>query len=82
MEQTSKKKTSKPYSPEFRERAVRLSEADRQAFLERFISFRTLGISTGLSWAVLLELLEAERITPSFGSARIYDRAEIAYLLP
>lgn len=31
---------------------------------------------------VLLELLEAERITPSFGSARIYDRAEIANLLP
>lgn len=25
MEQTSKKKTSKPYSPEFRERAVRLA---------------------------------------------------------
>ena len=25
MEQTSKKKTAKPYSPEFRERAVRLA---------------------------------------------------------
>ena len=60
---------------------VRLSEADRQAFLERFISFRTLGIETGLSWDALQEELEAEGITPSFGSARVYDRAEIASLL-
>ena len=29
MEQTSKKKTSKPYSPEFRERAVRLAMEHR-----------------------------------------------------
>ena len=32
MEQTSKKKTSKPYSPEFRERAVRLAMDHRDEY--------------------------------------------------
>jgi len=32
MEQTSKKKTSKPYSPEFRERAVRLLMEHRDEY--------------------------------------------------
>ena len=32
MEQTSKKKTSKPYSPEFRERAVRLAMEHRDEY--------------------------------------------------
>jgi len=32
MEQTSKKKTSKPYLPEFRERAVRLANEHRDEY--------------------------------------------------
>jgi transposase len=32
MEQISKKKTSKPYSPEFRERAVRLAMEHRDEY--------------------------------------------------
>ena len=32
MEQTSKKRTSKPYSPEFRERAVRLTMEHRDEY--------------------------------------------------
>ena len=32
MEQTSKKKTSKPYSPEFRERTVRLAMEHRDEY--------------------------------------------------
>ncbi len=33
MEQTSKKRTAKPYSPEFRERAVRLAMEHRDEYL-------------------------------------------------
>ena len=59
----------------------RLSAADRQVFLERYISFRSLGVRAGLAWDVLTARLEDEGIAPVGGSARIYDRAAVAHIL-
>lgn len=61
---------------------LRMSAADRQAFHDRFISFRALGIAAGLGWDVLQARLDASGIGPVGGSARIYSRAEISHLLP
>ena len=61
---------------------LRMSAADRQAFHDRFISFRALGIAAGLGWDVLQARLDASGIGPAGGSARIYCRAEISHLLP
>ncbi|VDC29164.1 hypothetical protein XINFAN_02244 [Pseudogemmobacter humi] len=59
----------------------RLSTGDRKAFLENYISFRSLGVRAGLAWDVLTARLEDEGIAPVKGSARIYDRAAVAYIL-
>ncbi|MCL4065771.1 hypothetical protein M3484_04225 [Pseudomonas sp. GX19020] len=59
----------------------RLSAADRQVLLERYISFRSLGISAGLAWDELTARLEDEGIAPVGGSTRIYDRADVAHFL-
>ena len=60
---------------------TRLTAADRQLFLERYISFRSLGVRAGLAWDVLTARLEDEGIAPAEGSARIYDRAAVAHFL-
>ena len=61
---------------------LRMSAADREAFHDRFISFRTLGVATRMRWSELQARLDADRIQPAGGSARIYSRAEISHLLP
>jgi len=59
----------------------RLSAADRRVFLERYISFRSLGVGAGVGWDELTVRLEDEGIAPVGGSARIYDRAAVAHFL-
>lgn len=59
----------------------RLSTADRKAFLENYISFRSLGVRAGLAWGELTAVLEDTGIAPVGGSARIYDRAAVAHFL-
>lgn len=59
----------------------RLSAADRQVFLKRYISFRSLGVRAGLAWDDLTEGLEGEGIAPVGGSARIYDRDAVTHIL-
>ena len=61
---------------------VRMTVADRREFYERFISFRRLGVAARLDWDALHARLDADRITPSDGGARIYDRAAVVHLLP
>ena len=59
----------------------RLSTGDRKAFLENYISFRSLGVRAGLAWDELTASLEDDGIAPVGGSARIYDRAAVAHIL-
>ena len=59
----------------------RLSAADRQVFLESYVSFRSLGVGVGLPWDALTARLQGEGIAPVGGSGRIYERAEVAHLL-
>ncbi|SEC01860.1 hypothetical protein SAMN05519105_1779 [Rhodobacter sp. 24-YEA-8] len=61
---------------------VRMSAADRQAFHDRFVSFRALGIAAGLGWQALQAWLDASEIGPVGRSARIYSRTEVSHLLP
>ena len=49
MEQTSKKKTSKPYSPEFRERAVRLAMEHRDAYPSEAAALTAIASKLGCS---------------------------------
>ena len=49
MEQTSKKKTSKPFSPEFRERAVRLVMEHREEYRSEALALRALAGKLGCS---------------------------------
>lgn len=60
---------------------LRMSAADREAFRDQFISFRTLGVTARLGWSELQARLEADGIGPSGGSGRIYSRADISHLL-
>ncbi|WP_314188314.1 hypothetical protein, partial [Paracoccus yeei] len=60
---------------------LRMSAADREAFHERFISFRTLGVAARLAWSELQARLDADEIRPAGGRARIYSRADVADLL-
>lgn len=60
---------------------LRMSAADRNAFHDRFISFRTLGVIARLRWAELQARLDAGGIRPTGGSAKIYTRADVAHLL-
>ncbi|WP_041527221.1 hypothetical protein [Paracoccus aminophilus] len=59
---------------------VRMSAADRAAFHDQFISFRTLGVTARLAWSELQARLDASGICPTGGSARIYSRADVAHL--
>ena len=61
---------------------LRMTAADREAFHDRFISFRNLGVATRMGWSELQARFDADRIRPAGGSARIYSRAEISQLLP
>ncbi len=61
---------------------LRMSAADREAFHNRFISFRTMGVAAGMGWSELQERLGAGGTRPTGGSARIYSRAEVSLLLP
>lgn len=61
---------------------LRMSAADREAFHDRLISFRTLGVAVHLGWSELQMRLDADRIQPTGGSARIFSRTEISHLLP
>lgn len=61
---------------------LRMSAADREAFHDQFISFRTLGVTARLAWSELQARLDTNRIRPAGGSARIYSRAEVSHLLP
>ncbi|QRZ13929.1 hypothetical protein JWJ88_04515 [Paracoccus methylovorus] len=58
-----------------------MSATDREAFHDRFISFRTLGVTTLLGWSELQARLDAGGIRPEGGSARIYSRADVIHLL-
>ena len=49
MEQTSKKKTSKPYSPEFRERAVRLAMEHRDGYQSEAAALTAIAGKLGCS---------------------------------
>ena len=49
MEQTSKKKTSKPYSPEFRERAVRLAMEHRDDYQSEAAALTAIAGKLGCS---------------------------------
>jgi transposase len=49
MEQTSKKKTSKPYSPEFRERAVRLAVEHRDEYQSEAAALTAIAGKLGCS---------------------------------
>ena len=49
MEQTSKKKTSKPYSPEFRERAVRLAMEHRDEYQSEAAALTAIASKLGCS---------------------------------
>ena len=49
MEQTSKKKTSKPYSPEFRERAVRLAMEHRDEYQSEAAALTAIAGKLGCS---------------------------------
>jgi transposase len=49
MEQTSKKKTSKPYSPEFRERAVRLAMEHRDDYQSEAATLTAIAGKLGCS---------------------------------
>ncbi len=49
MEQTSKKKTSKPYSPEFRERAVRLAIEHRDEYQSEAATLTAIAGKLGCS---------------------------------
>ena len=49
MEQTSKKKTSKPYSPEFRERAVRLAMEHRDGYQSEAAALTAIAGNLGCS---------------------------------
>lgn len=49
MEQTSKKKTSKPYSPEFRERAVRLAMEHRDEYQSEAAALTAIAAKLGCS---------------------------------
>lgn len=60
---------------------LRMIAADREAFHERFISFRTLGVTARLGWTELQARLDAGGIRPAGGSARVYSRAEVNHLL-
>lgn len=59
----------------------RLSTGDRIAFLEHYISFRSLGVGAGVGWDELTARLEDDGIAPVGGSTRIYDRAAVAHIL-
>lgn len=61
---------------------LRKSAADREAFRERFISFRTLGILARRGWSELQARLDAGGIRAAGGSVRICSRAGISHLLP
>ncbi len=60
---------------------LRMNAPDREAFHERFISFRTLGATARLGWSELQAWLDTDRIKPAGGSKRIYSRAEVSHLL-
>lgn len=60
---------------------LRMTATDREAFHDRFISFRTLGVAARLGWSQLQVQLDADGIRPTGGSARIYSRADVAHLL-
>ena len=49
MEQTSKKKTAKPYSPEFRERAVRLAMEHRDEYQSEAAALTAIAGKLGCS---------------------------------
>ena len=49
MDQTSKKKTSKPYSPEFRERAVRLAMEHRDEYQSEAAALTAIARKLGCS---------------------------------
>ena len=49
MEQTHNKKTSKPYSPEFRERAVRLAMEHREEYRSEAALFTAIASKLGCS---------------------------------
>ena len=55
--------------------------ADREAFREQLISFRTLGVTARLGWTALPARLDAGGIRLAGGSARVYSRAEVGHLL-
>lgn len=60
---------------------LRMNATDREAFHDRFISFRTLGVAARLGWSELQAWLDTGRIQPAGGSKRIYSRAEFIHLL-
>lgn len=60
---------------------LRMTSTDREAFHERFISFRTLGVAASLGWSELQARLDASGIRPTGGSTRVYSRAEVGHLL-
>ena len=49
MEQTHNKKTSKPYSPEFRDRAVRLAMEHREEYRSEAALFTAIASKLGCS---------------------------------
>ena len=49
MEQTSKKRTAKPYSPEFRERAVRLASEHRDEYQSEAAALTAIAGKLGCS---------------------------------
>ena len=51
-----------------------MSAADREAFHDRFISFRTLGFAAHLGWSELQARLDAGAIQPAGGSADLFPR--------
>lgn len=59
---------------------VRVTDTDRQAFHDRFISFRTLGVRARLDWDTLRQRLEAGGIVPAGVRSRIYHRRDVADL--
>lgn len=60
---------------------LRMSAADRDAFHDRFISFRMLGVIARLAWSELQARLDSGGIRPAGGSAKIYFRADVAHLI-
>ncbi len=50
---------------------LRLTATDRQAFHDRFISFRTLGGKARMDWDSLRQRLDARGIVPAGGSAGV-----------